>query len=351
MQDRYRLYRRDNGIYYLEDVSAKKQESLRTKNRSAALGLVAARNQASQQPALNLALARTYLLGRSPELVSRTWADVIADVEKGYHGATLDRWQRFAKSPPLHSLHNIPLLETEASHLLTVLRHPRAGTSCNVWLRRLHNYALDLGWLLAPALSRKAWPQVRYKVRQGLSVLEHARIIVQEQNVERRLYYEMLWETGGAQSDIASLSRSNVDEPEGILWFHRMKLEGRGREPAQLRIGTRIAGLLEQLPKDGLLFPRIAAEAAKHRATEFRRRCRLTGVNGKTLHCYRYAWAERACEAGMPEREAMAHLGHKSAAIHRAYAKKAKVVTMPLEFYENQRTNRLIILREAKMTA
>ena len=347
MQERYRLYRRDNGIYYLEDVATRKQESLKTKNRAEAAGLRTARNQASAHPTLNLALARTYLLGRSPELVSRTWADVIADVEKGYHGATLDRWQRFGKSAPLHSLLKIPLIETEASHLLAVLRHPRAGTSTNVWLRRLHHYAMDLGWLFAPVLARKAWPQVRYKMRRGITAQEHARIIAQEQNVERKLYYEMLWETGGAQSDIALLRRENVDEKENILSFHRLKLEGRGNEPAQLRIGSRMAALLEQLPKEGLLFPRIAPEEAKHRATEFRRRCRLSGVSGKTLHCYRYAWAERACEAGMPEREAMAHLGHKSAAIHRAYAKKAKNITMPLEFYEEQNQKKILTFQAA----
>ena len=44
----------------------------------------------------------------------------------------------------------------------------------------------------------------------------------------------------------------------------------------------------------------------------------------------------------MPEREAMVHLGHKSAAIHRAYAKKAKNVTLPLEFYEAQQQNKIV---------
>ena len=67
MQERYPLYQRHNGIYYLEDVATRKQESLKTKNRSEATGLLTARNQASAHPTLNLALARTYLLGRSPK--------------------------------------------------------------------------------------------------------------------------------------------------------------------------------------------------------------------------------------------------------------------------------------------
>ena len=52
------------------------------------------------------------------------------------------------------------------------------------------------------------------------------------------------------------------------------------------------------------------------------------------MHSYRYAWAERAAEAGYPERYAQQALGHASAAIHRAYAKKARVEVPPLEEFE-----------------
>ena len=41
------------------------------------------------------------------------------------------------------------------------------------------------------------------------------------------------------------------------------------------------------------------------------------------MHSYRYAWAEMAKIAGMPERFAQAALGHSSKAVHRAYAKGA----------------------------
>ena len=57
---------------------------------------------------------------------------------------------------------------------------------------------------------------------------------------------------------------------------------------------------------------------------------------GVTLHCYRYAWAERAKVVGMPERFAQAALGHNSKAIHRAYAKKAVIIAPSLEDYEKK---------------
>jgi hypothetical protein len=346
MQERYRLYRRTNGVYYLEDVCTRKQESLKTQDRAEAKQLTAARNQAATQPALNVVMAQAYLRGKSPEMLTRTWADVLADVAQTYRGPTRDRWERFAQSRPLEIIRSIPLVHTESDHFLRVLRHPRAGTSTNIWLRRLHNYAMDLGWLLSPVLSRRAWPNVRYKQRLAVTMEEQAQIIASERNPERRAYYEMLWETGGSQSDIANLSWANVDQQQRLLIFYRMKLEGRQHEPVQLRIGSRLEALLDELPQEGFFFPRIRLEKPQHRATEFSRRCRIAQVVGKTLHSFRYAWAERACEAGMPEREAMAHLGHKSSAIHRAYARKAKIVTLPLEYYEEQRESKMIQFRK-----
>jgi integrase len=77
------------------------------------------------------------------------------------------------------------------------------------------------------------------------------------------------------------------------------------------------------------------------RMTEFLERVLSTlpdvGIEGRGLHSYRYAWAQRARAAGMPEREAMNHLGHESRAIHAAYAGGATVATLPLEFYEAQK--------------
>jgi len=55
-----------------------------------------------------------------------------------------------------------------------------------------------------------------------------------------------------------------------------------------------------------------------------------------TLHCYRYAWAERAKMCGYPERFAQEALGHNSKAVHRAYARKAQVRLPSLESYETR---------------
>jgi len=55
-----------------------------------------------------------------------------------------------------------------------------------------------------------------------------------------------------------------------------------------------------------------------------------------TLHTYRYAWAQRAKVCGYPERFAQEALGHNSKAVHRAYAKRAKVKIPALGDYEKK---------------
>ena len=67
----------------------------------------------------------------------------------------------------------------------------------------------------------------------------------------------------------------------------------------------------------------------------------MLGIEGRSLHSYRYAWAQRARSAGMPERETMNHLGHESRAIHAAYAGGA-IVALPLEFYQAQKLKNVV---------
>jgi integrase len=106
--------------------------------------------------------------------------------------------------------------------------------------------------------------------------------------------------------------------------------------------GEEAANVLDMLPRRGCLFPRLARLHERHRAKLFRKRCDTVGVSGVSLHSYRYAWAERAKQAGYPERFAQEALGHNSKAMHRAYARKAKVKLPSLEDYEKQAAGRFI---------
>jgi hypothetical protein len=127
MENRYRVYCRENGIYYIEDVVTNQQESLRTRDKKKAPALLIARNQAVAQPALNVTMAKAYLSGRSPELATRNWNDVFVEMTTAYDGSTKKRFASFVRSAPIQHLKRVQFIETEASHFLNALRHPRAG--------------------------------------------------------------------------------------------------------------------------------------------------------------------------------------------------------------------------------
>src|SRR5712671_3984610 len=64
MKQRFRLYRRKRGgRFYVHDNVTGRQESLKTIDRTEALRVLHAKNEADKQPAINLQIARAYLAG------------------------------------------------------------------------------------------------------------------------------------------------------------------------------------------------------------------------------------------------------------------------------------------------
>lgn len=334
MKLQYRLFRRRNGIFFIQNNATGKQESLQTRDKATATRLFHAKNEAHQQPQLNLQIARAYLTASDPAFMQRTWQVVMGEIITHGKAATQTRYTRSMKSKAFDSLRHKKLLETTPDDLLAVLKHEQASTSHN--LRRLHNLALNFGWLPVPVLGLKLWPKHQPKARRGITAAEHQLILDAEKNAERSLYYQLLWEIGASQSDAASLTAEHIDWPTQCLSYFRMK----PGEHAQISIGPRLKTILNQLPTEGPLFPMIFKTTTNDRAAEFRRRCKLLKIEGVSLHSYRYAWAERAKCAGYPERFAQDALGHNSKAVHRAYAKRALVKIPPLEEFESkQQTN------------
>lgn len=331
MKLRYRLFRRSNGLYFVEDTVTKKQESLRTREKAIAQRLLSARNEAYQQPAINLQIARAYLRASDPLISQRTWQHALDEIIKSKRGANQDRWFRAAKDKAYDSIKGLALIETQAEHLLKVLQ---IGTvSTNVFLRKLHNFCVDMNWLPWPIVPKRQWPAVKFKERRPITLEEHRRIIERETNPERRKFYELCWHLGASQGDIASLTAEDVDWENRTLSYFRRKTN----VPAIIHLGASALNVLKDLPGEGLLFPYLNRVRAGDRATEFKQRCKGLGIEGVSLHSYRYAWAVRAREVGYPERFAQEALGHNSKAVHRAYARKAKVNIPSLEEYETKK--------------
>ena len=330
MKTRYRLFLRRKSVYYAFDNTTKTFTTLKTKDKVEAARLLIAMNEAGQQPAMNLSLARVYLRHSDPMVSVRTWQHVMDEIVRIKSGENQVRWMVVAKSKKYDLIRSRVLIETQAEHLFRVLQQGTVST--NVYLRRMHNFALDMNWLPASVIPRRQWPPVRFKAKRAITLEEHQQIIAAEKNPERKAHYQLCWHLGASQGDIASLKGEDVDWQNSTVSFTRKKTG----VPVIVHLGAEALNLFKDLPSEGVLFPYLSGVRAGDRATEFGQRCRRLGILGVTLHSYRYAWAERAKTCGYPERFAQEALGHNSKAVHRAYAKRALMKLPSLEDYEQQ---------------
>jgi len=114
-------------------------------------------NEAGKQPAMNLSLARVYFKHSDPMVAQRTWQHVLDEIIKLKSGPTQYRWQSAAKDKAYDLIRSRLLIETQAEHFLEVLK---SGTvSTNAYLRKTHNFALDMSWLPAPVILAGSGPQ------------------------------------------------------------------------------------------------------------------------------------------------------------------------------------------------
>src|SRR5436190_181502 len=168
MKTRYRLIRRGvrGGAFYCVDNKSGKRTSLRTGSEDEARQIVEAKNQAERQPVLNL-------------------------------------------------------IETQPEHFLDVLES--GSVSTNNYLRRFHNFALDVGWLLRPVLPKRQWPAIRYREKRAITREEHALILSRENNPEMSAFLWCCWHIGGSQSDVARLRAEDIDWETQVVSFFRSK--------------------------------------------------------------------------------------------------------------------------------
>ncbi|MEI6078065.1 MAG: hypothetical protein WCS94_20970 [Verrucomicrobiota bacterium] len=330
MRPTYRMFRR-GAVYWIQHNETGKQESLRTKDKLEAKRLFQARNEAHRQPVINLQIARAYLMVGDPEVAKRTWQWVMDEIVKLKRDETQRRWLVAIKDKALDGIRKLPLLETRAEHFLRVLESGKVST--NMYLRRIHNFALGMNWLPWPVLPKNQWPKIQFKDKRAITQEEHLAIVARETNPERRAFYQLAWHLGASQSDLAFLAAENVDLENHAISFARKKTGS----VAVMRFDHEVAEILKDLPGNGPLFPYLRTVRAGDRSTEFHQRCVGLSITGVTLQSYRYAWAERAKTAGYPERFAQVALGHNSKAVHRAYARKANVELPSLGEYERQR--------------
>src|SRR5437762_12628530 len=80
-------------------------------------------------------------------------------------GGTRKRWQAAGRGKAFEIIRRLSILETGPEHFLRVLELVTVAT--NVFLRRLHNFALAVTWFPWPALNRQQMPRVHHCGRRS----------------------------------------------------------------------------------------------------------------------------------------------------------------------------------------
>ena len=253
MKQSFRMYRR-GGIYYCQNNETGKQESLHTGDKAEARRLLNAKNEALKMGTFNLHIARAYMVAVDPQMPNRTWKDVIRYIIDEKTGPNQKRWETVEKDKSLRGLWNLRVVESRADQLLTMVQ--KGTVSTNVYLRRLHNYTLDMNWLAWPIVPKKKWPKIVYPEKRGITLEEHQKIIARETNPERRDYYELLWYLGGSQTDVASLHAEDVNWTDCTVFYRRKK---NGKDALQ-HFGDKTAKVLGRRPMTGPLFPYLCID-------------------------------------------------------------------------------------------
>jgi len=173
---------------------------------------------------------------------------------------------------------------------------------------------------------------VHHRDRRAITFEEHQKIVAREFKTERNAFYELAWHIGASQSDSACLGSEDIDWGQRVISYQRKKTG----EYALIRFDAGVERILRGLPKDGPLFPYLRTVRPRGPGDRVHAADPCLGHQGVSLHSYRHAWAERTRRCGHPERFAQEALGHNSKAVHRAYARKARVVVPPLSAYESQ---------------
>jgi hypothetical protein len=176
-------------VYWVQDNHTRKQESLGTKDPAEAKRLLHAKNEAHRQPVINMQIARAYLLVSDPEFAKRTWQFVMDEAVKLKSGETQRRWLVAVKDKRFDGIRKLPIMETRAEHFLRAMENAKVST--NIFLRRIHNFAIGMNWLPCPVIPKCMWPSFRFKDKRAITLEEHGAIVARETNPEQRAFYQL----------------------------------------------------------------------------------------------------------------------------------------------------------------
>ena len=136
-----------------------------TSDRVEAHRLCNAKNEAAHHPALNAQLARTYPVAGDPAIGERTWQmvmDALVRSKENQAIGTRERYESAVKEKAFDSLRDFVIMGTRPENILNVIQ---SGTiSTNIFMRRMHSFALSMGWLPYPHIEAQVMARMELPV-------------------------------------------------------------------------------------------------------------------------------------------------------------------------------------------
>ena len=153
-------------MFYCVDTTTGKRTSLGTANEDEARQIIEAKNNSDRQPVLNLQIAKAYLAGSDNGMTTRTWQNAIEVADRhqtGSEPASLENRRQGQGAG------HVAAASHHRNQGRTIVERPAnaATVSTNVYLRRLHNFCVDMNWLPWPLVPKRQWPAVEFKEKRA----------------------------------------------------------------------------------------------------------------------------------------------------------------------------------------
>ena len=107
------------------------------------------------------------------------------------------------------------------------------SVSTSIYLRRIHNFALDMSWLPWPVLPKRRWHEIKFREKRAIRWEEHQLIVEREQNAERKAFYQLAWHLGsgpigsrvpgGREHRLAEQRHQLREKEDGIYRHHALR--------------------------------------------------------------------------------------------------------------------------------
>ncbi len=256
------------------------------------------------------------MIAADPRMAERTWEDVMRYATHG-RPSSQERSRRMALSPALDPIRKRKLIENARGRSARPAAPERVGHS--QLPAPLSQPGPQAGLAPRPVLYPALWRKLPPTKRRAATREEFDRIITVEANLERRAYYQLLWETGAAQTDGALIRAEDVDWERNVLFYQRKKLRA-DSPPCAHALGPIFSNLLKDLPGKDSSFPGSFARRATNAQRNF-----VGGVapskSGISLHSFRYSSSIRislitgidaGCEAASACFPTFRQLAHRS---------------------------------------